>query len=224
MRVICISDTHARHKDITIPDGDLLIHAGDFSMMGYDREVSEFKDWFSGLPHKHKIAICGNHEVGLEGLSASEIRSRLALDDKIGSDYLHGYSTKIQISYNRSILLWGGPWQPEFMDWAYNVPRGRLGQYWERIPRDVEILVTHGGPYEILDKVKYPNPDGRHHVGCEELLKRVEELKLRSLKLHVFGHVHEAYGKVEEHGVTFVNASICDLHYRPVNPPIVVDI
>jgi Icc-related predicted phosphoesterase len=42
--------------------------------------------------------------------------------------------------------------------------------------------------------------------------------------LHVFGHIHEGYGREEEDSTIFVNASTCDLRYRPSQPPIIVDL
>jgi hypothetical protein len=31
MAIVCISDTHELHREVEVPAGDLLIHAGDFS-------------------------------------------------------------------------------------------------------------------------------------------------------------------------------------------------
>jgi hypothetical protein len=31
LRIVCLSDTHGLHRGVTIPNGDVLIHAGDFS-------------------------------------------------------------------------------------------------------------------------------------------------------------------------------------------------
>ena len=62
----------------------------------------------------------------------------------------------------------------------------------------------------------------RQGVGCADLLEKIK--KLPKLKLHVFGHIHGSYGEMKIGGVTFVNASICDEGYYPVNRPIVVEI
>lgn len=88
------------------------------------------------------------------------------------------------------------------------------------IPTDTNVLVTHGPPLGILDKT-----DGRYHapenVGCWDLAKRIRELP--ELKLHVFGHIHCAYGWEKLAGVTYVNASICNERYEHSNRPIVFD-
>lgn len=66
MRVLAISDTHGMHwRSEAPPDADLLIHAGDFSMIGTKGEALDFLEWFTNLPHKHKVFICGNHDEAL---------------------------------------------------------------------------------------------------------------------------------------------------------------
>lgn len=65
-RIVCISDTHGRHPRLKLPDGDILIHAGDFTERGEAYEVDPFLDWFEALPHPHKVFIAGNHDFYLE--------------------------------------------------------------------------------------------------------------------------------------------------------------
>ena len=113
------------------------------------------------------------------------------------------------------------PWQPEFCAWAFNVQREseRIRSIWDEIPLDTDILITHGPPHSILDATK-----NGEHVGCKFLYQRVQLVKP---KLHVFGHIHEAYGKQddkEKSPTIFVNAATCDLRYRPEQPPIVIDL
>ena len=116
------------------------------------------------------------------------------------------------------IKVWGSPWQPEFCNWAFNLPRGyALARVWNQIPDDVQILITHTPPQGILDS---QNEEGL--TGCADLTARVEQLS--NLKLHVFGHIHEGYGMRQLGHTLFVNACACDHQYRPVNPPIVVDL
>ena len=61
IRVVCVSDTHNQISKVThnFPDGDILIHAGDFSEAGHISEVKAFNEWLGSLPHKHKIVIAG---------------------------------------------------------------------------------------------------------------------------------------------------------------------
>ena len=114
--------------------------------------------------------------------------------------------------------FWGSPWQPWFYDWAFNLNRGHdIKQKWDLIEHDVDVLITHGPPYGILDKTIHEQT----HVGCEELKKCVLRLKP---KLHVFGHIHEGYGTYRMGDTVFINACILNVHYQPVNKPIIVEL
>ena len=208
-RIVCLSDTHNCHEQICVPDGDILIHAGDATIRGTIDEIVLFNEWFAALPHHHKIFVAGNHDWLFE---TNNRFARTLLDSSI--HYLQDSFVEIE-----NLKIYGSPWQPRFFDWAFNLKRGaELAEKWSLIPNDTNILVTHGPPFGVLDEV--------HHqyfienTGCEDLRKRVELIRPQ---LHVFGHIHCGYGRAEKFGVRFVNASNCDESYTPVNPPIVVD-
>lgn len=218
MRVVCLSDTHGKHGSLSVPEGDLLVHAGDFTRKGAMEEVAAFAGWMRSLPHPHKVLVAGNHDFLFQN------EPRLARELLDGLTYLQDEGTTVL-----GLRIWGSPWQPWFFDWAFNLRRGApLAAKWALIPERTDILVTHGPPRGIGDRV-----DGTiakaagvlmgqgEEVGCDDLLARVLEVRPR---LHVFGHIHEGYGLVERDGITYVNASSCDVKYRPVNPPIVVDL
>lgn len=214
-RIVCISDTHNCNEQVAVPDGDLLIHAGDATIKGTDAETIEFIYWFSRLPHRHKIFVAGNHDWLFE--IDNRYATLLLADSKI--KYLQDSSTVIA-----GLKIYGSPWQPRFFDWAFNLNRGpEMAERWAMIPEDIDILITHGPPNGILDLV--PRKGWDENTGCEELRKRVEQIAaLGRLKLHVFGHIHCGYGTHEEFGVKFVNASNCDEQYHPTQPPIVIDL
>lgn len=212
MRITCISDTHGKHNDLkSIPDGDVLICAGDITSCGQLSQLEDFSEWISDLPHRHKIAICGNHDWCFQKLNKREralsIINRTAI-------YLEDSYTIID-----GIKFYGSPWQPEFRSWAFNLPRGKpLAQKWEMIDDDCDVLITHGPPYGYGDRL----PDGML-VGCEDLGARIRSLK--SLKLSVFGHIHDAYGEyVSDDGVRYINASNATEEYDIQNCPITIDI
>lgn len=185
----------------------MLIHCGDFCGVGTMSEIERFRQDFLALPHKYKVVVAGNHDWPCE---REYDDARLAMND---FTYLQDEGTEIA-----GLKLYGSPWQPAFGRWAFNLPRKsfELADKWRRIPDNVDVLITHGPPYGILDRVKFGA-----HVGCEYLRERVDELKPR---LHCFGHIHEAYGQ-ELHGDTlFVNAASVDIWYRLANPAVVVDL
>ncbi|HXI19444.1 MAG TPA: metallophosphatase domain-containing protein [Gemmatimonadales bacterium] len=211
MRLVLISDTHGLHRQMpALPAGDLLVHAGDLTAAGTLEQVAEFCSWFGGLPHSHKVVIAGNHDFAFE---RDATRAEALIPD--GVTYLRDAGVTIE-----GLRMWGSPWQPWFQDWAFNLRRGpELAAKWAQIPEDVQVLVTHGPPYGVLDRTLGPPP---RRVGCEALAARLPALT--RLRLHLFGHIHEAYGRVERDGRTSVNASICDVAYAPVNLPVVIDL
>lgn len=218
MKIIAISDTHQRQTNLNLPKGDVLIHAGDMTMGGSIASLAGVATWFEQQDFKHKIIISGNHDWGFANDDQNIAR---LLFKEVGVTYLQDDEIIID-----GIKIYGAPWQPWFNDWAWNLPRGEaLAKKWALIPDDTNVLVTHGPPYGILDLVEdIGRNKGRNlHQGCEELTKRVLELK--QLKVHIFGHLHLNGGKTEvSNNVTFANAAICTEKYEPINPPIVIEI
>jgi len=206
MRIVCLSDTHSLHHHLTVPDGDLLLHAGDATNRGSLAEWDAFARWLAALPHRHKVAIAGNHEFCCERTPA-QARGCLR-----GITYLQDELVEIE-----GLRIWGSPWQPWFYDWAFNLQRGpEIAAKWALIPDGIDVLVTHGPPAGILDLTS----DGEA-AGCADLRRELARVRPA---LHVFGHIHEAYGEHVEHGCRHVNASICTLRYEPRQAPIVVDL
>jgi Icc-related predicted phosphoesterase len=218
MRIVCLSDSHNRHAALRVPDGDVLLHAGDATMHGTAEEVAGFDAWLARLPHRHKVVVAGNHDFLFEREPEA---ARALLKSAV---YLQDSGVEVD-----GLRIWGSPWQPWFFDWAFNLPRGAaLKEKWDLIPEGTDVLITHGPPHRILDRVAGPTSrvmatvTGRgSHVGCEELREAVFRLRPR---LHVFGHIHESYGQESRDGITFVNASTCNRSYRPANPPVLVDL
>jgi Icc-related predicted phosphoesterase len=205
MKIVLISDTHNKHDEIILPEGDMIIHAGDVSGSGTFTEILTFLQWFSRLDFKHKIFIASNHDFAFEKLNMSH-----ALPE--GVTYLQDTSIEIE-----GLKIYGSPYTPKFYNWAFMKNRGpEIKQVWDLIPDKVDILVTHGPPHQILDENAFGKP-----TGCLDLLNRVNEVKP---SIHVFGHIHEAYGMIEISGTRYFNASSLDDNYRVRNAPFVVEL
>ncbi len=202
--MLFISDTHGQHHNLNLPPTDILIHAGDISKRGGLNEVLDFLDWFVQQEATHKIFIAGNHDFFFERASEAEVKAILP-----GSiTYLHNSGVEIN-----GLKIWGSPITPWFYDWAFNRQRGvDINKYWQRIPDDIDMLITHGPPFGIMDRTHR-----NEEVGCEDLLRKVQEIQP---KLHVFGHIHEGYGVKQLDGTTYINASVLDVKYNQVNQPI----
>ncbi len=233
-RIVCISDTHGYHDKLDLPDGDLLIHAGDFTSGGTSEEVFKFLKWIRVMSNRFTygaIYIAGNHDRSYDVKYLNEFEVQLDINKKgdlpiwlrsgmsvYSSRHLH-YLNNSGLDID-GLKVWGSPITPWYDGdfWAFNAHKGGdISRYWEMIPEDTDVLITHGPPARILD---YFNRD-RVHAGCYDLRNKVERIKP---KLHVFGHIHDGYGVVKEGGVIYVNASIVDAQYTVRNKPLVINI
>lgn len=217
--VIVVSDTHGQHKKLPRMSGNLLIHSGDFTNQGEAQEIRNFNFWLQEQEEHFDniLLVAGNHDVAFCPIKKSnfvvENNKRLLLRDLSKTNYLMDEA----ITINNKVF-YGVPWQPEFFNWGFNLPRNgqQLKEVWDKIPENTDFLITHGPPFSILDK------NERHqNCGCELLLDRV--LQLKNLKYHLFGHIHEGYGIKIFEGKTFMNASSMNEKYHMVNAPLYFD-
>lgn len=197
MRIVAVADTHLFHQSFVVPDGDVLVHAGDLCRRGRLEELAVAAAWLAELPHAHKIIVAGNHDWAF----VREPAAARALFD--GMTYLEDEETVID-----GVRFYGSPWQPAFHDWAFNLPRGEaLAAMWRRIPHGVDVLVTHGPPEGIGD---YSGMAVR--AGCADLRQRVAELRPH---LHLFGHIHQDGGAWREGETTFANVTTWECQRAP---------
>ncbi|KAG2058471.1 Metallo-dependent phosphatase [Suillus hirtellus] len=203
-RFVCISDTHSH--TFSVPSGDVLLHSGDLSRLGREDEIGATIEWLRSLDHGVKIIIAGNHDLPLheEWYEDSyyafhdKKESSTAIKSLVDSDanrdrgliYLqdeqYTFSTK---EGGREWSVYGSPWQPYFGGWAFNYLPEEAYDRVSAIP-EVDILLTHGPPHNILDKT-FTNVN----AGCPTLLAHLSKMRGPPL-LHVFGHIHEARGAV----------------------------
>ena len=223
-RIIAISDTHNFHKSIKFPElkeDDILVHAGDATMRGTLTEYKRFIEWYSSLTPKTKIYVPGNHDFICQD-SSKKVK---ILARENGVDFLLDSSLVIS-----GVKFYGSPWQPWYHNWAFNFPQFDLEDQevakakWAEIPDDTEVLITHGPPKGIRDKVRYGNGVGTH-VGCKQLYNRIVN-GLPKLKHHIFGHIHEGYGKSICLARTFHNVALWK-HWQgtaKLNKPHIIEI
>mmetsp|Transcript_113186 Transcript_113186/g.327010 ORF Transcript_113186/g.327010 Transcript_113186/m.327010 type:complete len:306 (+) Transcript_113186:99-1016(+) len=230
VRFVCFSDTHGKHSAIIDehkPPADVLLHAGDFTNSGEPCQVESFAKWLGEYPAAHKVVIAGNHDVTFHPEYYATHHGRFhrkgAFDPQETRQLLIGSGTCTYLEDSETEVLgyriYGSPWQPAFCDWAFNLPLGEpLRKVWERIPEEVDILITHGPPQGIGDKCSHGA-----HVGCPDLLQAIRD---RRCAISLAGHIHEAHGVEmdEALGIAYINASTCTLSYRPQQLPIVFDL
>lgn len=245
MRITHISDTHNKHKQLNgkLPGGDILIHSGDISSLGREREVAGFIKWFNQIDnYTHKIFIAGNHDMSFdseklmqnkidyfdgkrsvwetEGLNhipaegkPEWLNEMLAVDLTPSVFYLEN-----NFVYLDDIKIWGSPITPSFgYGWAFNKDRGYdINEVWNQIPTDTEIVITHGPIYGYCDRTSNTN----ENVGCADLYHRLNEINPH---LHFSGHIHEAYGYAQTKWGYAFNGCSCNLRYEAIQQPITFD-
>ena len=245
LKICHVSDTHGAkfHTKLIIPECDVLIHSGDVGGRTTPLELQEFLSWFNKQPADLKIFVAGNHDLCLDKVWSNSgtdsinqlIRQQLHADAKsVLAQYPDiKYLDNTDYVY-KGIKFYGSPITPSFhrKNWAFNADKGEeISKYWARIPSDVDVLITHGPPYGILDLIpeSYKStPEEDVHRGCEDLYAVIKK-RLISLKLHCFGHIHDGPTGVVIHQVSatrrplFSNGAILSNNYTLVlkNPPII---
>ncbi len=196
MRFVAISDTHGCHRDLKLPKGDVILHAGDICDKGNATHVQDFIAWFADLDFEHKIFISGNHDIDLD-------KNKSLIPKLLPKEVVFLNGNFCQVGAYR---IWGSPTEEQGQ-----VP------FHEILPEQVDILLTHRPPYGILDQA----PDGLSK-GSEPLAKKV---KLIRPQVHVYGHIHASYGLFQGEHTHFINASNYRAsRKRIVNDPVVFDL
>mmetsp|Transcript_132340 Transcript_132340/g.197196 ORF Transcript_132340/g.197196 Transcript_132340/m.197196 type:complete len:389 (+) Transcript_132340:122-1288(+) len=220
-RIVCMSDTHGKHREIHLPAGDLLIHGGDFTKSGEPGNIRDLDRFFGEAHFEEIICIAGNHDMTMhpefydrnwERFHKQKFQSSKTRFDNC--TYLEDASCTTR----NGLDVYGSPWSPVFFDWAFNLDRGApIREMWDKIPDTTDLLITHGPP---LGRGDLTNEKIR--AGCYDLLIAVQErVKPR---LHIFGHIHEGAGVSFDGNVLYVNASNLNIKYQAVNYPVVIDL
>lgn len=217
MIIDCIGCLHGNYPELE--GGDLLIVTGDLTARHTPLETVEFLLWVSEQKYRKVIWISGNHDTQLVETDDYKVffdNKIFDLSWKSHIEYLSDSGTEFE-----GLKIWGSPWTKTFPGInpkckAFTVDtEEELAEKWKLIPDDIDILITHGPPYGVLDKT-----DRGKHVGSKTLFQDWDG----GLKLHVFSHIHEAYG--EDKGNTsifsyhYINCSHVNERYQPVNKPI----
>jgi Icc-related predicted phosphoesterase len=203
-----ISDTHGLHGQLQVPVGvDVVVHSGDASnyLDPYrnESELRAFIDWFATLPIPVKVFVPGNHDTSLDkGLITRD------LIEHRGIHLLINEELTIE-----GLRFWGSPFSPRYGNWSYMKDRGTINRLWDQIPDGLDVLITHGPPYGVLDAT-YNHQNKVELVGCSALRKRVAKVPPRFM---LFGHVHST-DDIRNAGTrtvgglptVFSNGSCCD--------------
>lgn len=206
MKIVAFADVHNQWESVDVPNADVLICAGDIGLRTDATDIIAFNKWLGDLPHTHKIVIGGNHDFIL---ADSNVGRGFYLTNAI---YLEDSGCEID-----GVKFWGSPYAPAFGPWVFMKNRGNeIAKHWGLIPNDIDVLITHGPPYNILDK-----ESRGEHCGCWDLKQAIEKIKP---KIHIFGHIHESYGYLKGTDTSFFNVSLLNEQYNLVNKPVILEI
>ena len=202
MKILHLSDTHgAHHRLRELPEADIVVHSGDFCMVGEEREALDFLNWFCDLPYRHKVFICGNHDTCLYGANIDGLDSNV--------HYLCNSGIEIE-----GLKFYG---VPMFMEDCIS---SRQARNYVQIPDDTDVLITHSPAYGILDLDD--SIEGEYiHYGAEEILDRVAAVHPRA---HLFGHIHRRQGVTVQNGIIFSNGAIMNEDYSKLNKPNIIEL
>jgi len=216
--IVCISDTHTAHKRVVVPDGDILVHAGDFCGRGDPLEVGSFLDWIEDLPHKVKLVVPGNHDICVyeDEYVRGEFKKSgvVLLIDEEHTDMRSG------------LTFYGVPWTPDFFpdNWVFQYSQAGCTpeEIWNKVPPGTDIIISHGPPHGCADQII---PHVNQHLGSEVMRDCIHDMKDTLLGV-ICGHIHGGYGHhsydaTDPNAVNIINASINTEAYMPTNKPIV---
>ena len=208
MKICCFSDTHTKEAWLNVPECDILIFAGDFHITSI-RELEIANRYFSKLHATHKLFIAGNHDTILEFLSQEEI-------EKLFPSVIY---LKDRLVIINGLRFYGSPYSPEFNNWSFMYQRNSLEakKIWEKIPENLDFLITHCPPYGVMDRNM-----NDERCGCSTLLREIDKKQPRR---NIFGHIHLFGGQsTTQEGIDFYNVSVLNEEYKLTNKPTVIEL
>ena len=208
MRLVHLSDTHG--IPVEVPDGDLLIHTGDFSAHGDDRDCIRFHLWMAHLPHPIKLLVPGNHDHLFE-TDPSYARSLIPSVTVLLDEY-------IEIN---GLRIFGTPWTLPYKNWAFMKTDSALARLYRQLTGPIDILASHGPAYGCVDAARIPNTTRTTPAGSRALRDILPTLQTRLL---LSGHIHESYGVYQSPSCLHVNSSILNKRGLSPNRPHVIDL
>lgn len=199
VRLVFISDTHERHRQVALPEADVLLHCGDIlfssTLARQSRGVAvlqDFNEWLLSVPCKEKVIIGGNHDVALQRLGPVETAKLLSAATAVLQD------TAVTLPMAKLKVYGNGYSEGHSHNQAWQAEAPEVSDACE----GADIVLTH------------------HHT------KSVQEAVFAKTRPKVWasGHDHRGHGVSYQNGTLFANAAVLDHKYRPVQAPVVVDL
>ncbi len=221
MKIVATSDTHFSFGPELLPQGDMLLHAGDLMYTGYPDEWYARVDSMAALEYKHKILVPGNHDFHIQnypGIAKAEMRRR-------------GKTTIVDGGFVKTpdLSILTIPYVTGLDGWAYNLSADEhgMGRFLAAVTDDgrnvPDIVVSHGPMYRVLDAIHPAEQDDmrRQHAGSWELRRWFDKLGKKPYAF-IHGHIHESYGTEVIDGCKVFNVAMCNRKYERTNLGMVI--
>ncbi|KAH9119006.1 hypothetical protein LEN26_011843 [Aphanomyces euteiches] len=199
LTVVCISDTHGRHRELIMPPGDILIHAGDYTRFGRREDADDFNAWLTTLPYETKLVVQGNHEAN----APWKAEAKLVLSN---ATLLNHESILIHIF--GSGFFW---------------PCRGHNPHLDAIPSDAAIVIAHGPVQGFVDGNK-GCPALRRAVETRQSLQLVVSGHIHSARGWTTSKPSWLSWLMGTRSVSFVNAANMSQESKPLEPPIDISI
>lgn len=216
MNIVALSDTHSLHDNVHIPDGDVLIFAGDAELKN-ERTFRKWIGWFRSHPHPYKIFIAGNHDEFLTYDTSYGILNECGVIDtrQLSTPFYNLKSGDCVYLENSGCsiegrTIFGSPYVSNDSKGSFMLNKTDLERAFSKIPNHLDILVTHSPPKYILDV----NETGQHR-GNKYLFRKISE-RIFDIGLYIFGHIHYPERNIEN----FYNVSVVNNDYELTKEPV----
>ena len=229
MKICAISDIHGQFEGLSIEESDILFICGDIVPLRIQRNIPQSFKWFKegfipwceNQPVDFIYMVFGNHdflgEAWMDLCKEAVRNTNIIILNNEGAAF-------IDLNSGKEYTIWGSPLCHIFGDWAFMMsPEYELEQF-EKIPDNLDFLITHDAAYGrsdvILDKSVWW-ADGSH-IGNPEL---AEVLKTKHPKYHFFGHLHTCdHEIIDYNGTQTACVSLLNEQYKMKFKPLYLSI
>jgi predicted phosphodiesterase len=208
VRIVAVSDLHGQLP--TIPPCDLLLVAGDICPLADHSEEAQraflegpFSVWLERAPARAIAGVAGNHDLIAE--------EQPALPAGLPWTYLCDSAAELQ-----GLRIWGTPFAITYGDWAFMESDDELEQRFAEIPAGLDVLLTHGPPFGVLDRALRGADTGSRALRRAIIRARPQ--------VAVFGHIHEQHGEDRLGATRCLNISLLDARYAVRHAPVVFEL
>lgn len=238
MKIVAISDLHGylpeiyEHCDVLCICGDIVpLSIQSYPKYSIDWLNTTFKDWCYSIDCDKIIIISGNHDFVFEELYDEFCESRCDLNE-IVKNFSQYVSDKLDFGekiiylhdnlyeYN-GVTFYGTPHIPELKRWAFYQCREDLEKYYNLIPDDVDVLLTHSPGKFVNDTGVSLELPTKPEYGSIEL---TDAVKNKNIKYWFCGHVHSGNHELTKfNNINVANVSLKDENYLVSYKPLTID-